>query len=62
MKQTNQTKQSNKFDKTINVILLIMLGLMLLYVISTVVNGYIDYRIDKYFNDNQVWYLLEECI
>jgi len=62
MKQTHQTKQSNKLDKTINVILLIMLGLALLYVISTVVNGYIDYRIDKYFQDNQVWYLLEEVI
>lgn len=54
--------KSDKINKIINICLLIMLALTLAYIFATVFNAYVDYRIDKYMMDNQVWYLLEECI
>jgi hypothetical protein len=62
MKQTNQTKQSNKLNKAILILEIVFIAIVLVYVVSAMVNNYIDYRIDKYFNDNQVWYLLEEVM
>ena len=54
--------KSDKINKIINICLVIVVLGTLLYVASTVFNSYIDYRIDKYMMDNQVWYMLEECI
>lgn len=62
MKQTKQTKQSNKLNKAILILEIVFIAIVLVYVVSAMVNNYIDYRIDKYFNDNQVWYLLEEVM
>lgn len=62
VKKTNQAKQSSKAIHIIETLLLIAVILTLAYVVSTVINAYIDYRIDKYFIDNQVWYMLEECL
>ena len=59
MKKTNQSKDN--INKTLTIIAFIMLACTLLYVAGTVINAYIDYRVDKYMIDNQVWYMLEEC-
>lgn len=60
MKKTNHSNDA--FNRMLTIITVIMLACALTYVIVTLFNNYIDYRIDKFMIDNQVWYRLDECL
>ena len=60
MKKTNQSKDN--INKIVNICIIIVVITTLLYVLGTIFNSYIDYKIDKYMIDNQVWYRLDECL
>lgn len=60
MKKTNHSNDA--INKIANICIVVVVIATLLYVLSTVFNAYIDYRIDKFMVDNQVWYRLDECL
>lgn len=60
MKKTNHSNDA--INKIVNICIIVVVIATLLYVLSTVFNAYIDYRIDKFMVDNQVWYRLDECL
>ena len=57
--QSNQPKLEN-LDKILTIVAIVCLVIIASLLIKQAVDAYIEARIDLFFHQNNVWYLLEE--